>query len=260
MKLYCFFYVLFFTVLMAGRACPAERTNTSLSAWAAGDYKPGTFYVCTNASGRFIKDDIIYPLKAISPLKIQVLRYRRGAESRPGVVKLQTIMENDFEYFVNTPESQLDSQVAARLKEESGSYLQSQTQSSPFFVIKSLLVLVLIIAGGWLVLRIIKKRQTPAVDSDLFQDVATFPLGVGAVLKIVRLNNAYLVLGVSSNSVNLVCEVEDKETIDALNLEAHRKQKSSTMFGDLIAKYLKGFPQKKPIDITKSLKNRIDGM
>ena len=90
--------------------------------------------------------------------------------------------------------------------------------------IRMILVLAVVIGGIYLVFFFIKKSKGGASANDAFlKKAATLVLSPGkSIYVITLLDKAYLV-GAAESSINLLGEIQDKELVDTLNLNAERE-------------------------------------
>ena len=116
---------------------------------------------------------------------------------------------------------------------------------SGFWVfVRMILVLGLVIGVIYFIFRLMKKTIEPGADNDPFlRKVAGINIGPGKSVQIVTLIDKGYLLGVSDNSVNLICEIEDKELINALNV--HADKVSSNVKAKNFAEVLEMFMPKK---------------
>ena len=115
--------------------------------------------------------------------------------------------------------------------------------------IRMILVLAVVIACIYAVVYFMKRSMKNGNNSDQFlRDVSSITLAQGKSVHIVSLldNKAYII-GVSDNSVNLIGEVTDKELIDAMNLNADKKEnvKKPRNFSDVLSIFMPGGPKEK---------------
>ena len=89
------------------------------------------------------------------------------------------------------------------------------------YFIRMVVVLALVLAAIYGVYRLMKRFARPKVaDSSAVKVIASTSLGAGRALHVVALGSKAYLIGATDASVNLVAEVEDKDFIDALALEA----------------------------------------
>lgn len=98
-------------------------------------------------------------------------------------------------------------------------------QSSVWPFIKMFLILAVLVAAIYGVLYFVKRNMNKTVDEDEFlRRVAFLNLAPGKSVEVVTLiDHAYLV-GVSDAGINLISEINDKELIEAMNLNADRNR------------------------------------
>lgn len=84
-----------------------------------------------------------------------------------------------------------------------------------------ILVLIAIIGLIYGFVWLLRKTSTPKVKDDLYlREVANLTLSPGKSVKVVSLKDKAYIIGVTDSNINLIAEVEDKELIDAMNLNA----------------------------------------
>jgi flagellar protein FliO/FliZ len=109
-----------------------------------------------------------------------------------------------------------------------------------------IVVLALVLAAIYGVYRLMKRMAKPkAADSSAVKVLASTSLGTGRALFVVALGSKAYLVGATDASVNLVAEVEDKEYVDALILEAamspeKARSASAKDFGEILTGLLGG--------------------
>lgn len=146
------------------------------------------------------------------------------------------------------------SAARARYLRTSGS---GSTESAFFFLLKTVLFLLLLAGLGWIFLKVVKKKETASGLNNVFQSVASFSLGGTSSLKIVKIYRSYYIFAVSSNHTDFVAEVTDKEFKDYLDIEAAKDTGDTATFTDLIRRYLPGIRKKKPLDFTQTMTDKL---
>ena len=92
-----------------------------------------------------------------------------------------------------------------------------------WFFVRTVLVLAVVLALVWAFFVFLKRASGSTENSDPYlKKVASLTLSPGKFVYVVTLNSKGYLIGVSDNSVNLIAEIEDKELIDAMNLNAWR--------------------------------------
>lgn len=141
--------------------------------------------------------------------------------------------ENDVNYFSDT-------QAAAG---ESSSNFTYKAPSTAGMIIKMLVVLALVIAGLYAILRFIKKKNNNVQsDDDFMRRVSTLNFAPGKSVEIVTLVDRCFMLGVTDSNINLIAEITDKEMISAMNLNFDKKQntKKPMNFNDVLEMFMPG--------------------
>jgi flagellar protein FliO/FliZ len=112
------------------------------------------------------------------------------------------------------------------------------------YFLRMIVVLALVLAVIYCVYRLMKRLARPkAADSSAVKILASTNLGPGKALHIVALGSKAYLIGATDSSVNLVTELEDKEFVDKLNLEASMsppKVGSGRDFGEMLSGILGG--------------------
>jgi len=114
--------------------------------------------------------------------------------------------------------------------------------------VRMILVLAVVIACIYGVLWFMKRNTGTAKNTDQFlRVVSSVTLSPGKSVQIVSLldEKAYII-GVTDSAVNLIGEVTDKETIDAMNLYADRQSgtKKPRNFTDILSIFMPGQKEK----------------
>ncbi len=105
------------------------------------------------------------------------------------------------------------------------------------FVIKTIIVLVLVIAAIYGLMFFFKrKNNTVKSEDDFLRKVSSLTLSPGKSVEIVSLLDKAYILGVTDSNINLLGQVEDKELVEAMNLNFDKKQnvKKPMNFADVL--------------------------
>jgi len=111
------------------------------------------------------------------------------------------------------------------------------------YFLRMIVVLALVLAVIYCVYRLMKRLARPkAADSSAVKLLASTNLGPGKALHVVSLGTKAYLIGATDASVNLVTEVEDREFLDKLALEASMKPKTGPGgdFGEMLSGLLGG--------------------
>ena len=107
--------------------------------------------------------------------------------------------------------------------------LPSSGASTLWVFFRMIFVLIVVVACIYLVMSFMKEKLGGSVaDDDTFlRKVAQVTIAPGKTVQIVTLlEHAYLI-GVTDNSIDLLGEITDKELVDAMNLNADKKQNAA---------------------------------
>ena len=135
--------------------------------------------------------------------------------------------------------------------------------SYPVLVLRTLAVLAVIIIGIFLLFRVlVRKRNRLVTDTEIIKVHATFPLAANKLIQVVEIAEKMLVLGVSDANINLITEVQDKETIDRIKVMSSKESQGGQSFKDQFIKLLGGrvFQKGGQISYFTNYKKRIDRM
>lgn len=104
----------------------------------------------------------------------------------------------------------------------------NQRQSSSISsLVQLLFALVLITVLAYIVIRFLKKSSKVFYSRDPFlKDVASINVAHGKSVHVVTIGEKAYVIGVTDSSINQIAEIDDKDLIDAMNLEAERNTAS----------------------------------
>ena len=142
-------------------------------------------------------------------------------------------LENDANYFSDSPST-------------AGTGTTNSTYKAPStagMIIKMLVVLALVIAGLYAILRFIKKKNNNVQsDDDFMRRVSSLNFAPGKSVEIVTLVDRCFMLGVTDSNINLIAEITDKEMISAMNLNFDKKQntKKPMNFNDVLEMFMPG--------------------
>ncbi len=146
---------------------------------------------------------------------------------------VNSAFENDVNYFSDTSSA----------TGESGTGTAYKAPSTAGMIIKMLVVLALVIAGLYAILRFIKKKNNNVQSEDDFmRRVSSLSFAPGKSVEIVTLVDRCFMLGVTDSNINLIAEITDKEMISAMNLNFDKKQntKKPMNFNDVLEMFMPG--------------------
>lgn len=130
------------------------------------------------------------------------------------------------------------------------SNLNLKQPSTAWTFIKMILFLCLVVAAIYAVMWFFKKKVNNTKSDDNFlRRVSSLNIGPGKSVEIVTLlDNAYI-LGVTDSNINVIDQIEDKELIEALNLNFDKNQnvKKPMNFADVLDIFMPNGPGNKNI-------------
>lgn len=130
------------------------------------------------------------------------------------------------------------------------SNLNLKQPSTAWTFIKMILFLCLVVAAIYVVMWFFKKKVNNTKSDDNFlRRVSSLNIGPGKSVEIVTLlDNAYI-LGVTDSNINVIDQIEDKELIEALNLNFDKNQnvKKPMNFADVLDIFMPNGPRNKNI-------------
>ena len=113
--------------------------------------------------------------------------------------------------------------------------------STAGMIIKMVVVLALVVAALYGIMRFFKKKNNAVQsDDDFMRRVSTLNFAPGKSVEIVTLVDRCFMLGVTDSNINLIAEITDKEMISALNLNFDKKQntKKPMNFNDVLEMFM----------------------
>ncbi|MBQ1198076.1 MAG: flagellar biosynthetic protein FliO [Spirochaetaceae bacterium] len=115
--------------------------------------------------------------------------------------------------------------------------VEQRSTNTAWLFVRMILVLLVVIGCIYAVFYFVKKTTNPTNETDAFlKKVASITLSPGKSVQVVTLLNHCYILGVSDSSVQLISELDDKDLIDAMNLEADKESSGSVKdFASLLA-------------------------
>ena len=137
--------------------------------------------------------------------------------------------ENDTSYFAEPAET--EGTAASTYK----------APSTAGMIIKMVVVLALVVAALYGIMRFFKKKNNAVQsDDDFMRRVSTLNFAPGKSVEIVTLVDRCFMLGVTDSNINLIAEITDKEMISALNLNFDKKQntKKPMNFSDVLEMFM----------------------
>ena len=115
--------------------------------------------------------------------------------------------------------------------------VEQRSTNTAWLFVRMILVLLVVIGCIYAVFYFVKKTTNLTNETDAFlKKGASIPLSPGKSVQVVTLQNHCYILGVSDSSVQLISELDDKDLIDAMNLEADKESSGSVKdFASLLA-------------------------
>jgi len=112
--------------------------------------------------------------------------------------------------------------------------------SNIWFLVRLVLVLVLICAGAYGALHLIRKSGKVSASADQFlANPSGLQLGPNQSVQVVTIGDKALLLGVTDSSINLLCELDDRELIDSLKLFSGKTEAfPGSSFSSILAKFI----------------------
>ena len=138
--------------------------------------------------------------------------------------------ENDTSYFAETT-----------VTDDSATTSTYKAPSTAGMIIKMIVVLALVVAALYGIMRFFKhKNNAVQSDDDFMRRVSTLNFAPGKSVEIVTLVDRCFMLGVTDSNINLIAEITDKEMISALNLNFDKKQntKKPMNFNDVLEMFM----------------------
>ena len=129
---------------------------------------------------------------------------------------------------------------------ESESTAEYKAPSTTGFIVKTVVVLLLVVAAIYGIMLFFKKKNNTAKsDDDFLRRVSSLQLSPGRSIEIVSLIDKAYILGVTDSNINLISEIEDKELIQAMNLNFDKKQntKKPMNFADVLEIFMPHGPR-----------------
>lgn len=103
--------------------------------------------------------------------------------------------------------------------------LSSQSSSGIGVFIRMIVVLIIVVALIYAVFWFIKRKTNVKQSDDKFlRKVSHIDISAGKSVVVVTLIDKAYLLGVSDSGINLISEIDDKELIQAMNLQADKEQ------------------------------------
>ncbi len=136
----------------------------------------------------------------------------------------------------------------AQAREEKDSNFDIAVEEKPkssagrLFQLLGALIIVCILA--YIVIKFLKKSTTVfGVDDPYLKTVASMNIAQGKSIHVITLADKAYIIGVTDHSINTIAEVEDQDLINAMNLEADKKDDMPKK--DFSSVFSKFFPQAK---------------
>lgn len=178
----------------------------------------------------------------------------------------QNSADSSNESSQNTEISALEQKINSSFNAESSSSASNQVTltakpvSSVGMFIRMIFVLIIVIGLIYGVLWFIKnKTNVVKTDDDFLRRVAYIDIAPGKSVEVITLIDRAYLIGVTEGSINLLGEISDKELINAMNLNADKKQntKHPLNFNDVLNLFMaKGKTQ----NVFSETEHKMDNM
>lgn len=162
--------------------------------------------------------------------RLNILLHRTSCTFTVFVVSLFVIPLSCFPLFAETSSSQdyLDQEIQLDTgdtpaldnfqAESSTTRVDRSSSSMTWYLLKTLLVLVVLSAGVWGLLKFMKSTGIGGASNPFMSIHSTLALGQSQYLQIVQVGKRFYMLGVTDSQVQLLGEIEDEDTITDLRL------------------------------------------
>lgn len=147
-------------------------------------------------------------------------------------------------------------------QEDNNSQKSKQNSGFGWAIFKIILVLILIISAIYGVMFFFKKKSNAYKTSDDFlRRVSSLNFAPGKSIEIITLLEKGYMLGVTDSNINLIAEIDDKELIQALNLNFDKKYstKKPSSFADVLDIFMPNGPREKK-SIYEDAENKVSKM
>ena len=145
--------------------------------------------------------------------------------------------ENNTSYFADSTDTGTTGSA------EASTY---KAPSTAGMIIKMLVVLALVVAALYGILRFFKNKNNKVQsDDDFMRRVSSLSFAPGKSVEVVTLVDRCFMLGVTDSNINLIAEITDKEMISAMNLNFDKKQatKKPMNFADVLDMFMPNGPR-----------------
>lgn len=125
---------------------------------------------------------------------------------------------------------------------------KSSGPSSLWILVRVVLVLALVCAGIYGVVYLMKKSTgTKAGNDPYLKNISSLYFSPNKSVQVISLGEHAYLVGVTDQSINLIAEVQDKELVDAMNLQSDKKNPLPTgTFQSVISNFFPGSGKKNP--------------
>ena len=119
---------------------------------------------------------------------------------------------------------------------------RTSSGSTLWVFFRMIFVLIVVVVCIYLVMNFMRRKMggEQADDDTFLRKVAQVSVAPGKTVQIVTLLEKAYLIGVTDNSIDLLGEIKDKELVDAMNLNADRKQNVARArnFADILSLFL----------------------
>ena len=160
----------------------------------------------------------------------------------------QNAESNQTAEITDNSQTPASTEVDDYFSDNPGTDIEFKSPSSFGTIVKMIVFLILIIAVIYGLMWFFKRKSNISKsDDDFLRRVSSLTLSPGKSIEIVTLLEHAYILGVTDGGINLIGELEDKELVDALNLNFDKKQtvKKPMNFSDVLDMFMPNGPRDK---------------
>lgn len=110
-----------------------------------------------------------------------------------------------------------------------------------WLILKICGVLVLISGGIYGLVHLLKSSGIAGNENSFMKIISSLPVGQDKYLRIVRVGQQFLVIGVTDGSITRLCEIENGETIQALKMAAEKNDEGNAEYSNDFTSVLQRF-------------------
>jgi len=129
-----------------------------------------------------------------------------------------------------------------------------------FMLLRTFIVLAVFGGAAYLIYILSKNRRNKTTGGGgIVQVLSQHPFDIRSGIRIVRIGKSIFAVGYSADSITLITEITDKETVDTIKVNEAAQKPASGFFQDILAGYIP-FKRREAVEVTQNIRKKIEGL